>query len=165
MTVDAPLNEIPIFVRGGSIIPRRDRVRKSSVLMHGDPYTLIFALDSNGEASGNIYIDDGRSFENESGSYSFSTISISNGTIDARNLQYDGTTIDEMKRKQTCAKFGGRVEKIVVLGMRNVELVRRIGKTDDSESTGYEFLVVDGTLVIKDPKMSVCEQWKFQIEY
>lgn len=45
--VDAPLEKIPMFMRGGHIIPRKDRHRRSSGLMKYDPYTFVIALDIN----------------------------------------------------------------------------------------------------------------------
>lgn len=38
------LRQIPVFQRGGSIIPRKLRVRRSSSCMEHDPYTLYVAL-------------------------------------------------------------------------------------------------------------------------
>lgn len=43
--VNAPLDKIPVFQRGGSIVPRKMRVRRSSSLMASDPFTLIICLD------------------------------------------------------------------------------------------------------------------------
>ena len=44
-TVAAPLRKIPVYQRGGSIIPRKERIRRSSSLTHNDPFTLVAALD------------------------------------------------------------------------------------------------------------------------
>lgn len=38
-------SQIPVFQRGGSIIPRKNRVRRSSSCMMDDPYTLYVALN------------------------------------------------------------------------------------------------------------------------
>jgi len=38
--------QIPVFQRGGSIIPSKERVRRCSSLMTDDPYTLTIALDT-----------------------------------------------------------------------------------------------------------------------
>lgn len=38
--------KVPVYQRGGSIIPRKMRVRRASPLMKNDPYTLVVALDS-----------------------------------------------------------------------------------------------------------------------
>lgn len=41
------LFQVPHYQRGGTIVPRRFRVRRSSALTHEDPYTLIVALGIN----------------------------------------------------------------------------------------------------------------------
>jgi len=47
----APYEKIPVFQRGGTIVPRRERVRRSAALMHDDPITLVVAPDREGKAS------------------------------------------------------------------------------------------------------------------
>ena len=66
-TVAAPLEKIPVLLRGGHVFARRDRPRRSSALMAWDPYTLVVALDQRGHAEGLLYLDDGASFEHETG--------------------------------------------------------------------------------------------------
>ena len=34
-------DKVPVFQRGGSIIPKRERIRRSAALMHNDPITLV----------------------------------------------------------------------------------------------------------------------------
>ncbi len=43
VTVKAELHQIPLFIRGGSIVPTRERPRRSSPLMKLDPFTLRVA--------------------------------------------------------------------------------------------------------------------------
>ena len=47
-----------MFQRGGSVLSRKERVRRSSALMRDDPYTLVVALAKDGTAAGQLYIDD-----------------------------------------------------------------------------------------------------------
>lgn len=56
--IAAPMRKIPVFQRGGSIIPRKMRIRRSSALAVHDPFTLTAALDSHDTATGHLYIDD-----------------------------------------------------------------------------------------------------------
>ncbi|KAF3336798.1 putative glucan 1,3-alpha-glucosidase [Carex littledalei] len=60
---------IPTFQKAGTIIPRKDRFRRSSTQMVNDPYTLVIALNSSKSAEGELYIDDGKSFEYEEGAF------------------------------------------------------------------------------------------------
>lgn len=57
-TLDAPILHQPIHIRGGYIIPiqRAGNTTKTSRL---NPWSLIVALDKNGKAEGDIYLDDG----------------------------------------------------------------------------------------------------------
>ena len=41
-----------MYQRGGSIIPKKMRVRRSSTAMANDPYTLVVALDTPKSAAG-----------------------------------------------------------------------------------------------------------------
>ncbi|KAK6045204.1 hypothetical protein COOONC_17291 [Cooperia oncophora] len=48
--VDAPITHIPVFQRGGTIVPTWQRIRRASILMLQDPLTLFVALDRGGNA-------------------------------------------------------------------------------------------------------------------
>lgn len=39
-------SQIPVFQKGGTIVPKKLRVRRASSLMANDPYTLVVALDN-----------------------------------------------------------------------------------------------------------------------
>ncbi|KAK8209192.1 glucosidase II [Zalaria obscura] len=69
VTVQAPLDRIPLIMRAGHIFPRRDRPRRSSGLMKFDPFTLVLVLGDSGDAEGDLYLDDGESFEYQDGAY------------------------------------------------------------------------------------------------
>lgn len=43
-TVAAPLEKIPAYQRGGTILPYRERPRRSANAMQLDPFTLVAAL-------------------------------------------------------------------------------------------------------------------------
>jgi alpha-glucosidase len=59
-TIDAPLGHIPVYVRGGSVLP----MQKSALTTRDarrTPWSLLTALDRQGFASGQLYLDDGES--------------------------------------------------------------------------------------------------------
>uniref|UniRef100_A0A0P5AU93 Neutral alpha-glucosidase AB n=1 Tax=Daphnia magna TaxID=35525 RepID=A0A0P5AU93_9CRUS len=68
-TIPVAIEKIPIFQRGGTIVPKKERARRASSLMTKDPYTFIVTLDKQGKAQGRLYIDDGQSLEYQKGSY------------------------------------------------------------------------------------------------
>ncbi|KAK3378468.1 glycoside hydrolase family 31 protein [Podospora didyma] len=68
--VDAPLSKIPLLMQGGHIFARRDIPRRSSALMKWDDYTLIVTIGRDGKhAEGDLYVDDGESYDFEKGQY------------------------------------------------------------------------------------------------
>ena len=38
--------QIPVYQKGGTIVPRKERIRRSSSLTVHDPYTLVVCLDN-----------------------------------------------------------------------------------------------------------------------
>lgn len=64
-TVKIPvtLDTIPVFQRGGSVVPRKTVIGKSTGWMTDSPYGLRVALSTKGSAVGELYLDDGHSFQ------------------------------------------------------------------------------------------------------
>ena len=66
LSVSSDIDKIPVYQRGGSIIARKLRLRRSTRMMINDPYTLYIALDKESySASGVLYMDDENSFDHE----------------------------------------------------------------------------------------------------
>jgi alpha-glucosidase len=62
VTLDAPLEHIPVHVRGGSIIPSQ-KPGNTTKMTRMNPWSILVALDGKGEAKGELYLDDGISQE------------------------------------------------------------------------------------------------------
>ncbi|XP_045627336.1 neutral alpha-glucosidase C isoform X1 [Ursus americanus] len=64
-TVKIPvaLDTIPVFQRGGSIVPVKTTIGKSTGCMTDSPYGLRVALSTKDSAVGEFYLDDGHSFQ------------------------------------------------------------------------------------------------------
>ncbi|KAI2628098.1 glycoside hydrolase family 31 protein [Hypomontagnella submonticulosa] len=60
VTIDAPLGHIPVYVRGGKVIPLQEP-GLTTAAVRASPWSLLAALDKDGSASGGLYIDDGES--------------------------------------------------------------------------------------------------------
>ena len=67
--IAAPLRKIPVFQRGGTIVPTKARIRRSSELGENDPFTLTVALSNSGSAAGNLYKDDYHTFNYQNGQF------------------------------------------------------------------------------------------------
>lgn len=71
VTIDAPLGHIPVYIRGGSILPTQDPSYTTTESREGD-WGLIVALDKDSKASGDLYVDDGESIKSKSTRIDFS---------------------------------------------------------------------------------------------
>lgn len=60
VTIDAPLGHIPVYVRGGSVVPLQEPALTTRASRE-NPWGLIVALDLTGAAEGKLYLDDGES--------------------------------------------------------------------------------------------------------
>jgi alpha-glucosidase len=60
VTLSAPLEHINVHVRGGSILPLQEPGYTTTATRR-NPWALLVALDSEGNASGDLYLDDGES--------------------------------------------------------------------------------------------------------
>lgn len=59
-TISAPLGHIPVYVRGGSILPMQEPALTTRDV-RSSPWSLLTSLSTKGTASGDLYIDDGES--------------------------------------------------------------------------------------------------------
>ncbi|PHH85981.1 hypothetical protein CDD83_10909 [Cordyceps sp. RAO-2017] len=81
VTVKAAINQIPLLMRGGHIFPRRDIPRRSSATMRFDDYTLVVSVSKGKAAEGELYADDGDTFEHEKGQYIYRKFSLAKNTL------------------------------------------------------------------------------------
>ncbi|KAK2756384.1 hypothetical protein FQN54_005276 [Arachnomyces sp. PD_36] len=164
-TIPAPLDKIPLLMQGGHIIPRKDRPRRSAGLMKWDPYTLVMVLDKNGQAEGSLYIDDGETFDFESGGYIHRRFSFSDSTLSSENIGDEGKKTAEYLKSMAEV----RVEKIVVVGApeewkdKTTVTVTEDGKKSETQVTLNWFAGEAGKgayAIVKDPQVAIGNGWK-----
>lgn len=172
-TMETPLDVIPVFIRGGSIIPQRQRLRRSSTLMKHDPFTLLIALNEKGEASGKLYVDDGETFKYKEGEYISRSFNYSNhvltSTIDL-SAELPTGYAQETKNDQILTDLSQRIERIVILGknLSQVKSVQLVNKDNTVQSLFFEITPVkeggESLLTIKNPAVQIKDvQWKIQV--
>lgn len=109
--VPVTMDAIPVFQRAGTIIPRKDRPRRSSTQTLNDPYTLVVALNSSYEAEGELYIDDGRSYEFLEGAYIHRRFVFSRGRLTSHSIR--SSKVGSKLFTTPCS-----VERVIVLGLQ-----------------------------------------------
>lgn len=158
--LEASEEGIPAFQRAGTIIPRKDRFRRSSTQMENDPYTLVIALNSSQAAEGELYIDDGKSFGFKEGAHIHRRFIFSAGTLTSLNL---APSSGSKKFSSDCT-----VERIILLGLSGGPKAALVepGKKKVEVESGPLFLRASGAasaLTIRKPNVRVADDWSIKI--
>jgi alpha 1,3-glucosidase len=160
-TVQAPLEKIPLLMQGGHIIPRKDRPRRSSGLMKWDPYTLVLVLNKAGTASGELYVDDGETFDYQQGAYIHRSFDFKDGVLASTNIGTKGKLTD--KYLKTMKNVG--VERVIVVGAPK-EWAGKSSVKAGGKDASLEFHAEEGNkaawAVVRSPKVAVGEDWKIE---
>ncbi|ESK89413.1 glycoside hydrolase family 31 protein [Moniliophthora roreri MCA 2997] len=185
VTVPAVLHQIPLFIRGGSILATRERPRRSSTLMKSDPFTLRVALSKTGTARGDLYLDDGISYSYRDGNFVWrefvaeqpqkKTLRVSSTDLGKSQTAQavDGVALTKFDSANAFAKTlkDVRVEKVVIVGMSGKP---SSVKVEGGEELAWEYVPgvaasdkkegAAGILEIKDPKVLVTNDWTIVIQ-
>jgi alpha 1,3-glucosidase len=81
------LDDVPVYIRGGRIVPEYSEVGMSTREMLGKPISLHVALDENDQAASELYLDDGETYNYTRGSFLRKRLSFANGTLTCANLK------------------------------------------------------------------------------
>ena len=150
-SVDAPIDKVPAYQRGGSILPRQMRARRSSVQMVNDPYTLTIAPDGAGEAAGRLYIDPGDGFEYREGQYAYRKYVYASGVLTSAALHADP--------KYTPPNTLERVE--VLMTADAAAKLKSATLTAGGATRKLDFSYVASTqrLVVRAPNVAMADDW------
>lgn len=156
ISVQATLQTIPLYLKGGNIVTTRDRYRRSSQLMQFDPYTIYIAIGSDGKAYGDLYIDDGKSFNYRNGDYihvrflADDTSRTLKGYVEHTG---NGTFSESFKEKNV------HINKIVIVGSNagSEALVTQKGETWKASCLEK---TESGYFIIRNPQVSIVDSWE-----
>jgi alpha 1,3-glucosidase len=150
-TVAAPLSKIPIFQRSGTIVPRRERVRRSAALTLEDPLSLDIVVDTDGSsAHGELYFDDGATFNYQNDDYIAAEIKLNDGTLTYR--------IVSGKRQSKVW-----LERISVYGIASKPSKVSIVGGGNSESLQFKYDAEAKLLVVRKPGLNMAHNWQITI--
>ena len=151
---------IPVFQRGGSILPTQQRLRRSSQQMVKDPFTLTVALNRKGEALGTLYLDDGSTFNYRNGDYVYRQFSFSNnelkavkGDISPLILNTRSNTVDSNQNR----KVDNIIERIVIYGASKPSSISLQYASHDGVDLlmSPEFTFENNVLTIRKPQIPI----------
>lgn len=189
VTVPAALHEIPLLIRGGSILPTRERPRRSSPLMKHDPFTLRVALDVDGSANGELYLDDGEGFGYQRGElvwrvFQASTTHTDDGKkerkreIVVRSNDLAVAAPDVVPSYAPTNAFAKgveeadvRVERVVVVGVDARPVSASVVLEGEGGARGLEWTYEAGdgdragVVIVKDPAVAITKDWTVVIGF
>uniref|UniRef100_A0A674JDG3 Glucosidase II alpha subunit n=1 Tax=Terrapene triunguis TaxID=2587831 RepID=A0A674JDG3_9SAUR len=147
------MSSIPAYQRGGSIVPRKERVRRSSDCMYRDPYTLYVALSPQGTAEGDLFIDDGHTYNFESkAQYLYRHFSFASNTLTARSADSKGVF-----------ESPAWIERVVILGAGKPAAVflRQPGMADTRLDFQHE--PETSVLTLRKPGVNIGADWSISL--
>lgn len=147
------MSKIPVFQRGGTIIPKKERIRRSSALTHNDPYTLIVALDRNGSASGTLYMDDGQSFDYREKKYLYLSLEFKGNKLSSRYID--------------TARYPTRswLERVVILGLPpGITRAQAESKSAGRVTLETTYNTETQSLIVRKPAVSMAEEWTIVLQ-
>uniref|UniRef100_A0A8C5GJD1 Neutral alpha-glucosidase C-like n=1 Tax=Gouania willdenowi TaxID=441366 RepID=A0A8C5GJD1_GOUWI len=146
------LDTVPVFQRGGSVICRSAASGSCTAELQQNPQCITVALNSQGSANGELYLDDGHSFRyRDTKAFSLRRFSMMSGSLAAS----EKGTFD-------CDNV---VQTVIVLGLRgepSTVTVRQSG-AKDSACAAFEFSKTSRVLSVSGLNLSVMKDWEIQI--
>lgn len=154
-TFETPLDTLPILQRGGSIVPKRERARRCSASMENDPFTLVVALDEQMAAEGELYLDDGKSFDYQQGVFLHRVFTFRDNALVSR-AKANGSFPSDVT-----------VERVVILGYPRDAQVKCSLRIESGPRAGSEVAVTvlweEGAAVLRKPAAMVVEDWTLRL--
>lgn len=145
-----------MFQRGGTIIAKKERIRRAATLMTNDPYTLIVCLDRVQSADGTLYIDDEKSFEYRNGQYAYLALKFENNVLSSRH-------IDNNKSVYPTKSW---LERVRIAGLSGRPKSATLTIANDAKKAVQLEVVVEGqSVVIRKPGINVLEKWSITLNY
>jgi alpha 1,3-glucosidase len=148
VTLEYEGGRTPVFQRGGTIVPMRERIRRSSFIMQFDPYNLVIALDKDQKAEGGLYIDDGSTFSFEQGGYIYRRFIFNNDTLTSEAIG-----------KSAIQSYEVLIERVRIAG-----LARKPQKVSDRKGL-LRFEWNKGILIIHRPQFLVRENLNVTLKF
>ena len=129
--------------------------------MVNDPYTLFITLSQDETAKGELYVDDGESYEYTSGAYIHRQFTLADKKLVSTNLGMKGKIASTYRRSMNDI----RVERIIVVGVPKKFTGDRVKVTQEGKTweTTVTFSTEKGkarSIVIRDPKVRIGQDWE-----
>ncbi|XP_033124812.1 neutral alpha-glucosidase AB-like isoform X2 [Anneissia japonica] len=149
ISISVTLEKIPVYQLGGSIVPKKERVRRCSALGVDDPYTLVVALDAQYSAKGELYIDDGHSFDYKQNQFLYRSFTYQDNKLTSKKIDNNGNYATE-----------STVERIIVIGIFEAPTtIHAISPNTPMKNVEFNFDQFTNSVVIRKPDLRLQDDW------
>lgn len=155
LKIQTPLERMIVFQRGGTIIPKQNRRRRSTVAMATDPYTLVIALNANGEAFGELYLDDGKSYDFKTGAFTLMKFSFSKRTGLEASVAAGGS--------ECFIGWKNEVERVVIMGMEKGSISTVSVQGSENRKVDFDEDAATKTVILRKPGVIMGTSWRLLI--
>jgi alpha 1,3-glucosidase len=185
VTVPVSLETIPLFLRPGSILPRKLRLRRSASLMINDPYTLVIAPGPCGKAEGSLYLDDEKTLAYEKrGHFAWRRFAL---LSDTKSNKMMTLTCSQLKSQLTVASRKqaidsdpnwarehvlNAVERVIIAGQDKAPIKVTVKTEEEGEEAAaavrelvFFYDAAAKTVTVKKPDVKVAMDWTITFEY
>lgn len=152
VTVPVNSHKIPVYQRGGSIIPKKERIRRASTLMIHDPYTFVVCLDESKSASGTLYLDDEHSYEYRNGKHIYLKLEFNQDLLTSQSIDEHATYPSK-----------AWVERVIIAGLNKVPTSATL--VSASNQITLEIIEKPNVVIIRKPGVSITENWSIKLNY
>ncbi|XP_075556388.1 glucosidase 2 subunit alpha isoform X8 [Dermacentor variabilis] len=153
VSIPVTLSKIPVYQRGGTIVPKKERIRRCSTLTKDDPYTLQVALPKEGKpAEGTLYIDDGATFDYKKGDLLFLKFKFVDNMLTSKILEGPGNF-----------KTKAWVERVVIAGYPTRPSDVQLTTSKGTQSLQFTYEEKEQLLRVRKPGVNVAEKWTLKI--
>ncbi|KAM3176995.1 hypothetical protein ACTXT7_005414 [Hymenolepis weldensis] len=158
INVPVDLRTIPFFYRGGYIVAKKARPRRSSFAMIPDPYTIVIALDNSDKptATGHLYIDDYHSTD-------FSTARL-------YRMEYTSSIFKFTRLEGSNSPETPLIERVVIMSPTMTIPSKVYVSTPDGKKRDIEFSFTNpegsrsALLVLRKPLVKAEDGWELHVE-
>jgi alpha 1,3-glucosidase len=150
-----PVDEkkIPVFQRGGTIIPKQEMHRNASIHMKDDPISLFVALDTHGHAEGTLFADVEPTFAYLQGFFAYYRFQFHDSKFNIEFLDNSGSTFMAMNP----------LGNISIAGL-NMNEPRAVAKHENGEQRSLPVEVKEYQIVIDASELFLSDiAWTIEV--
>ncbi|XP_065610840.1 neutral alpha-glucosidase C isoform X2 [Cyrtonyx montezumae] len=155
LKIPVTLENIPIFQRGGTVIPLKTAAGKSTEWMTNISYELRVALNAEACAVGELYLDDGHSFQ-----YLHKKQFLYRKFTFHKNILSSSCTGESGQYRTTCV-----VERVIFLGFgQQPSLVTACSKGGKEKEVVFTYDTKTAVLILENLALRVDSDWEICIK-